>query len=127
VQLRKVVKPQRGYIRVNGNPGPLRLLTGPNAGRIVPTRPAHIKEITCARCGLVSYPGLPPFVKALGFDRKTGEAIEQYVHERCPRNVAANLAIINSNRERDARLYIERLKLPRVRPSWKAFVGMFRR
>ena len=86
-------------------PGPLRFATGKFAGQVVPTRRNPVRVVVCERCKLPSHAGLRPFVKALGFDRKTGKAIEQYVHDMCPRDVAKNKKLV----EKYAR---ERAKLP---------------
>jgi len=75
-------------------PGPLRFETGARQGRPVPTRRGVVKQIVCVRCELPSHKGLPPFVKALGFDHETGAAIEQYVHVRCPKAVVTNKRMI---------------------------------
>lgn len=81
-------------------PGPLRFAAGKRKGEIVPTRPNPVKEIDCNRCGLPSYPGLMPFRLALGFDPKTGDAIDVYVHEKCPADVAMARKFIDEDRAR---------------------------
>lgn len=128
MKFRRVDKPKTGYLRMNGNPGPLRWITGKHEGRPVPTKPRTVREVVCARCTLPSYPGLPPLVKALGFDRKTAEAIAQYVHVRCPGHVEENWAIINKSRAFAARRTIEKSVLPKPKlRAWESFRGLFRR
>ncbi len=126
MQLRKVRKPTIGMVR-DGNSIMLRFLSGKNEGRPVPVRTGVFWEIVCARCELPSYPGLPPFVKALGFDRETGQAEEQYVHERCPSNVAECRAAIAADRRRRQVRALELAKLPKPRLSWNAFQNLLKR
>ena len=93
-------------------PGPLRFATGPHAGKVVPTRAQKVRVVVCERCKLPSHSGLRPFVKALGFDRKTGKAIEQYVHDMCPKDVAKNKALIEKFARERAKRAAELVKLP---------------
>lgn len=125
MDFKRVSKPKTGMVR-DGNSVMLRFLTGKRQGQPVPTRPNSVREIVCARCTLPSYRGLPPFVKALGFDKKTGAAIEQFVHERCPRNIAKNKAMILQFAEEAKKRAQELAKLPRHRLPFKTLRGMFR-
>jgi len=126
MDFKRISKPKTGMVR-DGNSVVLRFLTGKRQGQPVPTRPNPVREVVCARCTLPSHRGLPPFVLAIGYDRKTAKPIKQYVHERCPGNVARNKAKIQEFRELDKKREAELAKLPRARASFKALSAMFRR
>ena len=74
--------------------GPLRFATGKNKGRIVPTRPNRVKQILCSRCNLPFVRGLRPAALVLGFDPKTGQPRDEYVHRGCPEKVAVIKAML---------------------------------
>jgi hypothetical protein len=118
--------PKTGYVLVDGSRA-LRYLTGKNAGKIVPQAHYEPKEQVCARCTLPSYSGLPPFITVMGFNPKTGEAIEQYVHEQCPRDPAKQKAAIAKFAEVNAKFYAEFKKLTPPRHSPSEFMRMFSR
>lgn len=95
--------------------GPLRYATGKFKGAFVPMKPRRVVELVCERCKLPSYPGLPPFIKHLGFNRKTGKPEVQYVHAACPGRVAENRSAIAKFRAAAKKLFEDAKKLAQPR------------
>ncbi len=119
MQLRKVSPPKSEPNPPNRQGvytfGPPRYTSGKFKGRVVPTRPGKVTVMCCNRCGLPSYPRLSPFIATLAFDRKTGEATTQYVHARCPKDVAKIRVLIAEQLEKTRKQVAEWLKLPRAK------------
>lgn len=103
--------------------GPLRFATGKNKGRIIPTRPNPVKQVKCARCTLPFVRGLQPARLVLGFDPKTGDAIDQYVHRACPAEVAKVRALIE---ERDRKAKEQENRRRKTTYGRRGFMGFIK-